>query len=132
MLRAMLFLALVLGAPALAEVQDIVGNHQSETVTLTGQDKIQIMGNHNSLKAIGQSDRCAVVLMGNHNIVTLVSSGGATDMLGNHNTVVVDGDWRAINVLGNYNTVKIVRKQGRPEPAINRVGKNTQVLYVDP
>ncbi|MCE7871176.1 hypothetical protein DYH09_12455 [bacterium CPR1] len=132
MLRAMLFLALVLGAPALAEVQDIVGNHQTETVTLAGEDKIQIMGNHNVVKAVGQSVEAGVVLMGNHNTVTLVSTGGATDLLGNHNTVVVDGDWSAINVLGNYNTVKIVRKKGRPEPMINRVGKNTQVLYVDP
>lgn len=126
----LMLLVLALGLPVLAETKLVAGNKQQETFKLKSGDTLQVLGNHNQLVADGDGAEAAVSVMGNHNEIRLQSRGGAADVTGNYNTIVADGNWSAVNVLGNNNTVKIVKRKGRPEPTVSRVGKNTTVEYI--
>lgn len=126
----LLAVGLALAAPAPAESRVIMDNKQQETVTLQKDETLQVLGNQNQLTVLGNQGRVAVA--GNQNQLTLKASGGACEVTGNANQITVDGSWAKLDVLGNKNQIRIVKRPGQADPVIRELGKDTQIVHVDP
>ena len=111
-LTAALLLSLSWVAPSWAETINIVANEQTQTVNFrAAKDKLDVLGNENTLTVKGQGDKI--------------------DVMGNENRIIVDAQVRKLDLMGNKNVIKIVRRQGRPEPKVSHLGRDNRVEYED-
>ncbi|MEW6280801.1 MAG: DUF3060 domain-containing protein [Candidatus Eremiobacterota bacterium] len=107
LILALALIGIVSGA-CLADTYNLAGNNLNKEMTLTTEDTVNLMGNHNT--------------------VTVRGTGDVINLMGNHNTVILDGVVEVVNLTGNHNTLKIIQASGRPRPHVNEMGSDNKVL----
>jgi hypothetical protein len=112
-----------------AETIQILDNGLQKTIALQAHDQLRILGNNNTLTVHGEGG--TIALLGNNNDVNLQGHGQAVDVMGNNNKVVIDAELPRLALTGNNNKIRIVRRKGRSQPSLDRVGSHNEVTFED-